>query len=384
MAINMENYIDVKPGVLESTRKSLGIDLSVASELSGITIERIKQLEFDRKPSLLELKALAKAYHSSIAALLLYKPQTEKPLPKDRRTVNLEQEGIFDLKTILAVRKARALLGSLIELKSELGIPIDRFSYKATLSTDPKELAAEFRKEWNLDGIRELKNVNLVLEAFIEKIESLGIAIFQLPLTKDNLRGFSIIDEQLPIIAIKRGGEPATAKIFTLFHELGHIIINEGGVCDIKLYNERQKIEKWCNSFAGELLVPSKELLSHHIVKKYSSSGEREWAKMDLIEIGNTYHVGPLVILRKLLENNRTTKKFYDEKHDTWNKPTYGRAKEHEGRNIPKETVREKGKTYIGLALNAFDRNKINLKDLSDYLGIKLSYIPRIRQLLYE
>jgi Zn-dependent peptidase ImmA (M78 family) len=384
METNMENYIEVKPEVLESTRKSLGIDLPNASKLSGIPINRIKQLESDKKPNLLELKALAKAYNSSIAALLLYKPQSEKPLPKDRRTVNSEQEGIFDSKTILAVRKARALLGSLIELKNELGIPISEFSYKATLNTDPKELAIELRKEWNLDEIKALKSVNLALEAFIEKIESLGVAIFQLPLTKDNLRGFSIIDEQLPIIVIKRGGEPSTAKIFTLFHELGHILINEGGICDIKLHMERQKIEKWCNAFAGELLVPSKELLGHSIVKNYFSSGEREWVKMDLIKIGNDFFVGPLVILRRLLENNRTTKEFYDQKHDVWNKPTFSRAKEPEGRNIPKEIIREKGKTYIGLALNAFDRNKINLKDLSDYLGIKFSYIPRIRQLLYE
>lgn len=384
MNIKMENYIDVKPAVLESTRKSLGIDLLSASELSGIPLDRIKQLESDKKPNLLELRALAKAYNSSIAALLLYKPQSEKPLPKDRRTVNSEQEGIFDSKTILAVRKARALLGSLIELKNELGMPINRFSYKATLSTDPKELATELRKEWNLDEFKVLNNVNLALEAFIEKIESLGVAIFQLPLTKDNLRGFSIIDEQIPIIVIKRGGELPTAKIFTLFHELGHILINEGGICDIKLYNERQKIEKWCNAFAGELLVPTKELLSHSIVEKYSRSGEKEWVKMDLIKIGNEFNVGPLLILRRLLENNRTTKMYYDEKHDAWNKPTYGRAKEHEGRNIPKETIREKGKTYIGLALKAFDSNKINLKDLSDYLGIRFSYIPQIRQLLYE
>jgi Zn-dependent peptidase ImmA (M78 family) len=384
MEINMENYINVKPAVLESTRNSLGIDLPGASKLSGIPINRIKQLESDKKPNLSELKALAKAYNSSIAALLLYKPQSEKPLPKDRRTVNSEQEGIFDPKTILAVRKARALLGSLIELKNELGIPISRFSYDATLSTDPKELANELRKEWNLDDIKALRNVNLVLEAFIEKIESLGVAIFQLPLTKDNLRGFSIIDEQIPIIVIKRGGEPATAKFFTLFHELGHILINEGGICDIKLYNERQQIEKWCNAFAGELLVPSKELLSHPIVKQYLNSGQKEWAKLDLIEIGNGFDTGPLVILRRLLDNNRTTRSFYEEKHDAWNKPTFGKAKEPEGRNIPKEIIREKGKTYIGLALNAFDRNKINLKDLSDYLGVKFSYIPRIRQLLYE
>lgn len=380
----MENYIDVNPTVIESSRKSLGIDLLDASKLSGIPIDRIKQLEVDGKPNFTELKALAKAYNSSIATLLLYNPQSEKPLPRDRRTVNSEQQGVFDPKTILAVRKARALLASLIELREELGLSIKRFSFSSMLSVNPKDLAIGLRKEWNLHEIGELKNINLALEAYIEKIETLGIAIFQLSLTRDNLRGFSIIDEQLPIIVIKRGGESATAKIFTLFHELGHILLNEGGICDIKLYNEKQNIEKWCNAFAGEILVPSEELLNHHIVKKYLSEGTIEWAKQDLIEIGNEFYVGPLVILRRLLEYNCTTKEFYDERHNVWNKPTFGKAKEPEGRNIPKEIIRERGKTYIGLALNAFDRNKINLKDLSDYLGVKFAYIPRIRQLLYE
>lgn len=380
----MENYIAVKPEVLQYTRRVLGIDLSKASELSGITVSRIKQLESDQKPNLVELKALAKAYNSSIASLLLYNPPAEKPLPKDRRTINSEHQGIFDPKTILAVRKARALLSSLIELKEELGLSLTKFSYRASLSDNPNELAVKLRNEWKLDEFEEIKNINLALEAYIEKIELFGIAIFQIPLTKDNLRGFSIVDEQLPIVVIKRGSESPTAKIFTLFHELGHILLNDGGICDIKLFNEQQRIEKWCNAFAGEILVPGDKLLTNPIVKKYSGIDKKEWQRKELVEIGIYFHVGPLVILRRLLEHKLTSKEFYEAKHSVWNKPPFGKAKEPEGRNIPKEVIKERGKTYIGLALNAFDRNKINLKDLSDYLGVKLSYIPRIRQMLYE
>ena len=380
----MENYIDVKPEVLQYARKSLRIDLFEASKLSDITVNRIKQLESDQKPTLNELKALAKAYNSSIAALLLYKPPAEKPLPKDRRTVNSAEQGVFNPKTVLAVRKARALLYSLIELKEDLNITETKFSLKASLNDSPKELAIMFRKEWNFDAIKKIKKTNLALETFIEKIGSLGIVIFQLPLTKDKLRGFSIVDDQLPIIVIKRGNESPTAKIFTLFHELGHILLNEGGICDIKLFNEQHHIEKWCNAFAGEILVPGDELLANPIVKKYSGVNKKEWQRNELVEIGISFHVGPLVILRRLLEYKRTSKEFYEEKHNVWNKPSFGKAKEPEGRNIPKEIIKERGKTYISLALSAFDRNRINLKDLSDYLGVKLSYIPRIRQLLYE
>jgi len=380
----MANYINVNPKVLEWTRESLRLDFAKASKLSGISIERIQQFESDENPNLEELKALSKAYKVSIATFLLYEPQAEKPLPKDRRTVNSALQGIFDPKTILSVRKARALLYSLIELKEELGLPITRFLHQASLEDDGSEVAKHFRKEWNLDEIREYQNINIALEAYIEKVESLGIAIFQLPLTKDDLRGFSIVDEQLPIIVIKRGNEPPTAKIFTLFHEVGHILLNEGGICDIKIHNEQQSIEKWCNAFAAEILVPSKELLNNPIVKRYLSTGQQEWTQNDLIEVGSYFHVGPLVILRRLLDHDRTTKEFYEEKHNVWNKPSFRRAKKTEGRNIPKEIIKERGKTYISLAFNAFEQNKINLKDLSDYLGAKLSYIPKIRQLLYK
>jgi Zn-dependent peptidase ImmA (M78 family) len=205
--------------------------------------------------------------------------------------------------------------------------------------------------------------------------------VFQLSLTQDLLRGFSMIDEVIPIIAIKRGGEQTTAKIFTLFHELGHILLNDGGLCDLS-ENTNQQIEKWCNAFAAEMLIPTTELLQMNIVVLQKSIENKIWAKKDLVELANHFHVGPLAILRSLLENNLTTPAYYKDRHDVWNKPIFGRAKKPEGRNIARETIKEKGRTYISLAFSAFDQNRIDMKDLSDFLGIKLSYIPRTRQLL--
>lgn len=118
------------------------------------------------------------------------------------------------------------------------------------------------------------------------------------------------------------------------------------------------------------------------IVLKQIQLGEKSWAKSDLIALGIHFHVGPLAILRSLLENNLTTTEFYKEKHRAWNKAQLGRSKYPEGRNIAKETIKEKGRTYISLAFSAYDQNRIDLKDLSDFLGIRLSYIPKTRQLM--
>lgn len=374
--------IKVNHQVLVWARESLAISRNQASEKSGISAKRLILIEKgEDRPTLNELKVFSKIYKRTIATLLLSNPPKEKPLPIDRRTIDSTNLGNFNEKTILAVRKARALSQSYLELRQELSFEIPSFNLNASIKEQPQEVAAKVRKLLNLSEIRQIKNINFALEGYIEKIGLLGVIVFQLSLTQDSLRGFSILDEIIPIIGIKRGGEPSTAKIFTLFHELGHILLNEGGLCDLS-EKTNMEIEKWCNAFSAEILIPTSELLQMDIVKNQKLNDNKIWAKKDLIEIGNYFHVGPLAILRSLLENKLTTSVFYNEKHQAWNKPSFGRAKIAEGRNIAKETITEKGRNYISLAFSAFDQNRIDLKDLSDFLGIKLSYIPKTRQLM--
>jgi len=375
-------HINANPEVLVWARLSLALSRNQVSEKTGIASRRLTQLEEGEKPPTIdELKEFSKVYKRTIATLLLSLPPIEKPLPSDRRTVDSEYLNVLHEKTIMAVRKARALAHSFIELRQEIGIDINRMTFFSSLQENPKFAAAKLRKLLNLDEIRELRNPNEILEGYIEKVESLGVAVFQLSMTQDKLRGFSIVDETIPIIGIKRGAETTTGKIFTLFHELGHVILNEGGLCDLS-ESTNLEIEKWCNAFSAEVLIPTHELLKMEVINKHMQLGEKSWSKIDLITLGNHFHVGPLAILRSLLENNLTTQNFYKEKHRVWNKPQFGRSKNPEGRNIVKETIKEKGRTYISLAFLAYDQNRINLKDLSDFLGIKLSYIPKTRQLM--
>lgn len=375
-------HIEINHTLLIWARESIAMSKNQASERTGISGSRLSQLEGgNKKPTLDELKELAKVYKRTLATLLLSEPPKEKPLPKDRRSVNSKDIGKFHEKTIIAVRKARALAQSYVELRQELGIQIPNFKISASLKNNPKDVAKKVSDVLHISEVREISNINLALDSYIEKVESLGIAVFQLTLTKDNLRGLSIVDDVVPIIGIKRGQEPAHSKTFTLFHELGHVILNQGGLCDLSL-NSDIEIEKWCNSFAAGILIPKEDLIQSEIVNNQRNSGNKIWNKMDLIKLGSIFHVGPLAILRSLLDNKLTTTAFYNEKHIAWNKPQFGRAKESKGRELHKESLQERGRTYVSLAFSAFDQNRIDLKDLSDFLGLKISYIPKTRQLL--
>lgn len=151
-----------------------------ASESTGIPPKRMAQLESSEKqPTLEELKAMSKTYKRTIATLLLNKPPKEKPLPTDRRTVDSTELGQFHEKTIMAVRKARALAQLFVELREEMGIPFPPLKLSASIQDNPKDVATKVRQFMQLDEIREIEHIRLALESYIERVESFSVEIIR-------------------------------------------------------------------------------------------------------------------------------------------------------------------------------------------------------------
>ncbi|MCP4567564.1 MAG: ImmA/IrrE family metallo-endopeptidase [FCB group bacterium] len=69
--------------------------------------------------------------------------------------------------------------------------------------------------------------------------------------------GFCLYDETFPVIYINNS-QPATRQIFTLFHELAHLLLRTGGIDTPNdeyiqhLQGEAKQIEISCNQFAAE------------------------------------------------------------------------------------------------------------------------------------
>src|SRR5947208_380784 len=129
------DQIQVNHDVLIWARESIAMTRNYASEKTGIPDSRLLQLEKgERKPTIEELRKLSKEYKRTIATLLLSNPPKEKPLPKDRRTIDSKQLGHFHFKTIMAIRKARALASSYLELKKELSMEIPKLNFRASIN----------------------------------------------------------------------------------------------------------------------------------------------------------------------------------------------------------------------------------------------------------
>jgi Zn-dependent peptidase ImmA (M78 family) len=135
----------------------------------------------------------------------------------------------------------------------------------------------------------------------VNKAEEKGIIVLINGVVGDNthrgldvneFRGFVLYDEIAPVVFINNE-DALSAKMFTLIHEVVHILIGESASFDYKdLQSADNEIEKFCDKCAAEFLVPTKELLE---VLKQTKDHE---------ELAKHFKVSQIVIARRLYDLN--------------------------------------------------------------------------------
>ena len=95
-------------------------------------------------------------------------------------------------------------------------------------------------------------------------MESLNVPVSQAPVDAEQVRGLALSAAEPNAIQVS-GRDRYEARIFTLLHEYGHLLLREGdGMCtpaaDAEADGRRgKKAERWCNEFAAEALMPEGE-----------------------------------------------------------------------------------------------------------------------------
>ena len=216
-------------------------------------------------------------------------------------------------------------------------------------------------------------------------VESLGILVFQtgffnrFAVEVEEMRGVALHFDKLPIIIIN-SRDSETGRIFTIMHELGHLILRQSGLSNFKEFDSPVTDEVFCNAFAGELLVPADNLKSESSVRLKTSL---IWEDGELLRLANQYKVSKEMILRRLLYIRRTSHEHYSEMRAQWQKEWEERqqtsAKTGGGPKFHTKFVRCHGTRFVSTVLDAYDQDAIHSSQLSEYLDTKLKHIENIR-----
>jgi Zn-dependent peptidase ImmA (M78 family) len=220
------------------------------------------------------------------------------------------------------------------------------------------------------------------LRSWTSAVERIGILVFHVSNVEvSEMRGFSISEYPLPVIGLN-GKDSPRGRVFTLLHELAHIMLREGGICDLREgeLEQARPLEAYCNQVAAEALVPGSALLRERTVVE--NGPDPIWTNEQLRYLANRFMVSQEVLLRRLLTLGRTTGAFYRWKRRDWQE---GLEEERPPGFIAyhRRVLRDNGRAYTRLVLSAFYNDLISSRDLSTFLGgINLRHLGSIEQAL--
>lgn len=377
----------VRPELLVWARESIGYSPEEAAAKLRQPLARLMAWESGgARPTIAQLRTAAKVYKRPLAVFYLSAPPQAFQAMRDfRRLPSDEEEGAYSPQLHLAIRTARSRREVALDLLREIGdepslptVPGNRAENVEDLAKAARELLGV-----TLGEQQKWRDKYKALRGWITALEDVGVLVFQTSgVDLAEMRGFSITDSPLAVIVANAKDSPR-GRVFTLMHEFAHILLKEGGICDLResegsYLSPERRTEVFCNQVAAEVLVPTDSLLSD--IEGIERRQGGAWSDDDVAMLSTLYSVSGEVILRRLLTLGLTTRKFYRQKRAE-HLEAYARRSVREGRpSYHRIRVRDLGRAYLGIVLDAYHREAINSADLSEYLGIRLKHVPRLEQ----
>ena len=337
-------------------------------------------------PTYVQLEKLAyQLYKRPLAIFFFPEPPQELDQTSSFRTLPQYVVEEFSADTRYALRQAEVMQLSLLELNdginpSEQKVFVD---VPAELSSGPTFLADQIREYLGID----LENQTSwgayaeTLGHWREVIQEKGIFVFKRSFKQRSVSGFSLVHPEFPIIYLNNS-TAVSRQIFTLFHELSHILLETSGVTKQddsyieSLSGDSKEIEIFCNQFAGEFLVPSQDFEQHLATGRYDDETVRSLAE--------SYKVSREVILRKLLDRGVIQREYYLAKAAEWNQEYEGSQGGGSGGNYYATQASYLGDKFLHLAFGKYYEGRVTFDQLADYLNIKARNVPPLEQFFFR
>ncbi|MBN2208435.1 MAG: ImmA/IrrE family metallo-endopeptidase [Candidatus Coatesbacteria bacterium] len=377
--------VPVKPDVLRWARETIGKkpeDVATRLQIEMSTV--LAWEEGEGHPTLSQLRELAKYLKRPLAAFFLPFAPLEPALPGAFRRLPADQREPLSKATLLAIRRARRTQELVRELAApESGskgrLPVGR----ALLSDDARQVADNERHRLGITPDQQFGWANNG-EAYLSwkrTLEEKGLIILELSMPVREARAFSLMDEVAPLIVVN-GLDSSAGRIFSLFHEYGHLLLGRSGMADFteedRLTNEGKETERFCNHFAGALLVPETALLQSSVVKSHPV--DAEWEDTEVEALAAIFNVSEYVITRRLLMKRLISLESYGQRAARYEGQLPPRKY---GRRVPAKTcVRQNGVPFVSIVFKAHANDRITYRDVADYLYVKPKHLQRVAEVL--
>src|SRR5579859_5519356 len=382
--------VPITPDVAVWARTTAGLSVSEAADLLHEAPTVLLAWERGQeKPSLTQAKALARLYRRPLAALLLPDVPVDPATPIDFRRGVAGQARRLTRPILIAIRRARRMQAAAHELFEGLELSAVSLGLDPP-SLAPEDAAARFRDRLSVSIAEQLSWASDydALNAWRSAVERLNVLVLQAGMPVEEVRAFSLAPSSPAVIVLNSGDAP-TARIFSLFHELGHLVRGQQGICDpaSELMRTADELaeERFCNRFSGALLVPQQAVMHDQLAKAVAAN---ESPESPLGTLASRYKVSRQVMWYRLREVGLINTEVFGA---GWavlglsdKRPEHERAPGTPFVNPPawRRALLEDGRGFVSKALEALDRGLVGPADLVDWLEIKTPDIGKLEQQL--
>jgi len=381
----------MNPKLLTWAREHAGLSLTQAAKRVPVSPNLLQSWEHGLSlPTINQLRQLGRVYHRPIALFYLPSPPPISFWPaslKDFR--RLPGSRIHPPSPELAYEIRRAHDRRLLALDLYRGLEEEDpppFLLSADLSEDPETVGARIREHLGIryDAQIRWRSEYVALSAWRSAFETAGVLVFQTTGVKiDECRGFSLTSNPFPVVVLNSQDGPH-ARIFTMLHELVHVMLGDGGLCDLHESGspEASRKETFSNRAARAALVPRASFLREPNL--HAIPGRRTWDDSDLADLSRKYRVSREVILNRLAALGRTTDAFCREKRNEIQKQ-YASRRPRSGLAEPyQKALARGGRYFVRLVLTSWGENRISANEVADDLEVRLQHLDKIQSELAE
>jgi Zn-dependent peptidase ImmA (M78 family) len=319
-------------------------------------------------PTYPQLEKLADEFKLPVAVFFFPDPPNVPPIRESFRTLPDAEFDQIPRQVGALLRKAKALQLNLSELTGGQN-PAPRLITRDLDFLDDISTTAAHVRDYlgiTLDQQFAWADDDTALKAWRDALHKAGIFVFKDAFRVEGYSGFSLYDDVFPIIYVNNSSSK-TRQIFTLFHELAHLLFHTSGVDTVEdryipnLPEQQKRIEILCNRFAAAFLVPE-AAFRHEFAKAGRDPSERT-AEV----LAARFNVSRETIYRKLLDERLITQSAYEKAARLW----AAQKQPGSGGDYYRTQIAYLGRDYIELALREFYQNRIDDEQLGAYLNVK-------------
>ena len=376
----------VEPSLLVWARSSAR--LTPGDVAARLKVPETRVLEWEsgeERPSVSQLRRIAEMCRRPIAVFFLSEPPRDFDALRDFRRTKGEALAEFSDDLADELRRAQELRDAALSLLDD-ATEAAAFPVSATIHDDADTVAARIRAALGVstEEQQRWKDSYRALREWRVAVEQLGVLVVNMSgVEVKEVRGFSVAHFPLPLIALN-SRDTANGRTFTLMHELAHLALHEGGICEwsreLRLVPADRRVEAYCNQVAASILLPQEFV--RQLVESSSLPRADEWPDEVIRVYARACSVSEEAFLRRLVSLGYATQDLYAAKRQQYLE-RYAEAAKKPSKAVvsyERRVVNALGAAYLDLAFSAYYARRLSLRELSSYTGVRVDNLGRVER----